>query len=448
MLGRTSKRAGPLARTATIVLGLCCLTSCAHMTTGGAQEVASDKSGRAISEAELQEDVERFTGGFLDRLAQVLEPTNLPESPELQEALFKRVLNYGASSLDIASGKVPGVNMLDMVVFVSLSRDAFERYWGPKVFGAAGQPMLEALRRSEAELWETSRKVLSTEQQAQLVAMMEDWKRDHPDQMHLTFSRLPAFSQLAGKQAERNKASGMLASVKAATRVGDRAVLLGERAVFLALRMPFLLRLQGRVGAKEMINDGVTFLGSQETLLGRTETLLARTQELVRGSSELVTHTDQLGPMLSQLDALTRQAEAATRQAQLLAQSLDTLAKRFEPLLSARTGPSGETTTGLEAVLGSSNELTERALGLLQEARVIMPSGPDDERWQGVQSQLDRTARRWMAYLALVGIVWATFLWGGYYLVRRHAGPAPRRPPRGRTPRNDRHPRPRPSSAG
>jgi hypothetical protein len=448
MLGSISKRAGRRASITTTVLWLCCLTGCAHMTTGGAQKAGRDESGRVISEAELQEDVERFTGGFLDRLAQVLEPSDLPDSPELQEALFKRVLNYGASALDIAAGKAPGVNMLDMLVFMSLSRDTFEHHWRPKVFGAAGLPLLEALRRSEAELWETSGKVLSTRQQAQLVALMEDWKREHPDQVRMAFARLPALAQLASKQTERNEASGMLASVKAATRVGDQAVLLGDRAIFLALRMPFLLRLQGRVGAREMINDGVSFLGSQETLLGRTETLLARTEELVLRSSELVTRADHLGPMLGQLDALTRQADAATREAQLLAQSLDTLATRFEPLLSPRTDASGDTTTGLEAVLGSSNELTARTLGVLQEARVLMPSGPDDERWQFMHAQLDRTARRWMAYLALVGIVWTTFLWGGYYLVRRHAEPAPRRRrPRGPTPRGDRHTGPHPSSA-
>ena len=410
--------------------------------------MSSDPGGRAISEAELQEDVERFTGGLLDRLSQVLEPSNLPASPELQEVLFKRVLMYAAGALDIASGKVPGVNMLDMLVFISLSRDVHERYWVPKVFGAGGQPLLEALRRSEAELWDTSRKVLSTQQRARLVSLMEDWKRENPDQVRLAFSRLPALSQLASKEAERNETSGMMASVKAATRVGDRAVMLGERAMFLALRMPFLLRLQGRVGAKEMINDGVTFLGAQETLLGRTEALLARTEELVLRSSELVTRTDRLGPMLAQLDALTRQADAATHEAQLLAQSLDTLVTRFEPLLSARKGPSGETTTGLEAVLGSTNQLSERTLGVLKEARVLMPSGPDDERWLFVQSELDRTARRWMAYLALVGIVWTTFLWGGYYLVRRRALPArgPRRP-RGPTSRSDGHAGPRASSA-
>jgi hypothetical protein len=412
------------------------------MTTGGAEKAGSDEHGRVISEAELQEDVERFTGGFLDRLAQVLEPSNLPDSPELQEALFKRVLNYGASALDIAAGKAPGVNMLDMLVFMSLSRDTFEHHWAPKVFGKAGQPLLEALRRSEAELWETSGKVLTPKQQAELVALMDAWKRDHPDQVRMAFARLPALSQLASKETERNEASGILAAVKSATRVGDRAVLLGERAVFLALRMPFLLRLQGRVGAREMINDGVSFLGSQEKLLGRTETLLARTEELVVRSSELVTRADHLGPMLGQLDVLTRQADAATREAQLLAESLDTLAKRFEPLLSPRTGPLGETTTGLEAVLGSSNELSERTLGVLQEARVLLPSGPDDERWLLMQSQLDRTARRWMGYLALVGIVWATFLWGGYYLVRRHADPTPRRrPPRRPTPRSQAGPR-------
>ena len=73
MLGRMSKRLGPRARRTTTVLWLCCLASCAHLTTEGAQKVSRDESGRAITEAELQEVVERFTGGLLDRRAQVLD---------------------------------------------------------------------------------------------------------------------------------------------------------------------------------------------------------------------------------------------------------------------------------------------------------------------------------------------------------------------------------------
>jgi hypothetical protein len=292
------------------------------------------------------------------------------------------------------------------------------------------------LRRSESEFWLTSSKVLSQEQKAQLLDMIQTWEQEHPDQVRVDSSRLPALSQLASQQAERNKASGMMAAVKSATRVGDQAVLLGERAMFMAQLMPFLVRLQVRVGAKELMADGATFLVGQEALLGRTEELLARTQDLVLQSSELVTRTDRLGPILGNAEELSRRVESVTREAQELTYSLDALATRFEPLLTPRVGPGGEPTTGLEAVLARSNDLSQRTLAVLKETRGLMPTGAHDQRWLLMQAQLDRTVRRWMAYLALVGAVWAVFFWGGYYLVRRHASVKPRRmPPSARAPR-------------
>jgi len=408
------------------------MAGCGHMTTGGARTAGHDVHGRRVSEAELQSDLERFTSGFFTRLGQAVDPSVMPTDPNLQQAMFKLVLGYGSSALDIATGKAPGVDLLDMVVFVSLARHSFEGYWQPKVFGALGKPVLDTLQKSELEIWQVSSKVLTPEHQSQLRALLADWQRDNPDQTRVAFTRMPQFAQLAGRAATRDTTTGMLSSVESATRVGDQAVSLGERAMFLAQHAPFLMRLQVRIGAREVMSDGVAVLSHQDELLDRSDGLLRR-------ASELLTRADRLGPMLSDLETLTQHAEVVTQEAQRLTTSLDGLAGRFEPLLAPRPGPTGAPITGIEAVLTSSNELTARTLTLLRETRGMLPSGQRDDPWQAVQTQLDRTVRRWLAYLALVGIVWATFFWAGYYLVRRRADRrAPRHPP----PRHRGHPRP------
>ncbi|MGZ3709283.1 MAG: hypothetical protein ACXWPM_11170, partial [Bdellovibrionota bacterium] len=54
---------------------------------------------------------------------------------------------------------------------------------------------------------------------------------------------------------DRAAIGGLLSSVSAAVQATDAARLLGERALFYAQRAPFLMRMQARLSAHELIED-------------------------------------------------------------------------------------------------------------------------------------------------------------------------------------------------
>ncbi|MFT3924745.1 MAG: hypothetical protein QM778_19580 [Myxococcales bacterium] len=422
--------------------------SCAHMKTGGAREVGKNKHGRSVSEAELQQELQRFAGQFFDRSAWAMEKVYAELDADKQFLLMKRWLLYDSSMLDIVSGKSPLVNLLDLLVFMELTRSKFESYWMPDVFGPPSEPVLAALKRSEAEIWGLGEELLSPAQVTRLHGLIAQWQAENPGQERVEMVRLAEFSRTAGTQAtEQHADAGLLGGVQSVTRTADEAVLLGERAMFFAQRAPFLIRIQARIGAAEVTQDGVRQLAGQAKLLDRTEELLVRTSAIIGQSADLLERTGKLEPLVRELTQLTQNATVATQEVRLLNTSLTPLADRLSPLLASRVNSQGQEVTAIESVLASSNQLSQRSYDLVKEVQNLVPEGRGDQRLGVVRAELDRGLRRLMGYLALVGAAWAVFFWGGYYLVKRQLNDRQAGTPG--SPRGH-HPPPgaRPSSAG
>lgn len=235
---------------------------------------------RGVDQSVLQQDLQRFSGVFIDRVYQAGEQINSTEGPPRTEVL-RRVLLYQASVLDIASAPYPEVNLLDMLAFVLLARQTLEDYWVPEVFGDDGQPLIAAFDHSIRELWQIADKILTAAEQEQVRSVVEAWLQDNPGQYRVEAVRLFHFSDVAASAAsERAKRTrGLLSSVKTATQSADDALLLAERAMFLAQRLPFVLRQQVRVGAQELFGDGQHEL---RAMIEKRAAVTAELNELVR----------------------------------------------------------------------------------------------------------------------------------------------------------------------
>jgi len=215
-----------------------------------------------MNHLELEQHVQRFAGEFISRVSSAGEPlAERAERAELRDLALNRILLYASSALDICSGPTAEVNMLDMAVFVRLSRSAYERHFLPR-FGDAGRPWLDVLKTSESEIWELASDMLGPQDFGELVTLTQAWLDKHPDNVNVEVVRLREFAEhvgelVAGFDKER---SGLFGRLKGVTQTADHAVLFGERALFLAQRMPFLLRLQARVGARDIIRDSTRSL--------------------------------------------------------------------------------------------------------------------------------------------------------------------------------------------
>jgi hypothetical protein len=94
-----------------------------------------------MDDIELQQDVERYASQLTERVTQALEPLERSPNTAISDSALKHNLLCASAAVDIASGPFPDVNLLDMLVFVRLSREVVEEYWVPGVYGTGGEDL-------------------------------------------------------------------------------------------------------------------------------------------------------------------------------------------------------------------------------------------------------------------------------------------------------------------
>jgi hypothetical protein len=380
-----------LASLAAAAAGLMLASACATVPPPGARqaEVKARAQGAAVTQAELQQDLERFSGQFADRLNDAMGPLLRSPNAEVRETALRQQLAYFASALDIATESQPELGLLDMIVFVTLAHERVRDYWVPDVWGDAGQATEQAFARSNDQIWQIASKILNAQKRETLVGLIDAWRARNPNQRSVEAVRFSDFAMFGGEGAgDRDKASGLLATVQSAAEAADAAVLLGERAIFMTHRLPFVLRLQARVGTGEIIGD---------------------TARDFSGVSGTLDRLAELRPMVQDMSAMAKQSTAAAEETRRLIESLRPLLKE-----NGLNDPSG--TTGLPRQLEQANALADKSLKLTTELSSLTSQGDRD-----VSRQLDRWMRRSLLYLLLVGAILITLFWLGYYIARRFA---------------------------
>jgi hypothetical protein len=208
-------------------------------------------------ELELQQELQRFAAQFAERIVQATEALQLSRHRRVRNEALKKNLVYISSALEIACGPSPSIGLLDMVVLIRLSRTALEKHWIPTLYRSEGAELAEVFARSDDELTALVGRTLKDTHRAQLDSVIDSWLADNPTQVRVEGIRLGDFASVAGDAAAERarRASGLLSSVKSATQTANQALLIAERGFFLVHRLPFLWRLQARVGAREILED-------------------------------------------------------------------------------------------------------------------------------------------------------------------------------------------------
>src|SRR4051812_25664289 len=107
-----------------------------------------------------------------------------------------------------------------MVTFIELSRDTYERYWRPQIFGQDGAELSQAFKDSKDQIWWIASKVLKPKQRQTLQNIISEWRNKHPDQVDVETVRLSAFSSEAGAKAAglSEDVGGLFTSVQQSTQ--------------------------------------------------------------------------------------------------------------------------------------------------------------------------------------------------------------------------------------
>jgi hypothetical protein len=229
-------------------------------------------------ELELQQELQRFASQFAARIIQATEGLQRSVHQKIRNEALKKNLVYISSAMEIASGPSPSIGLLDMVVLIRLSRSTLEKHWIPTLYRSDGAELAEIFARSDEELAALVHRTLKDTQRAQLDSVIDSWLADNPTQVRVEGIRLGDFSSVAGDAAAERarRASGLLSSVKTAAQTANQALLLAERGFFLVHRLPFLWRLQARVGAREILDDVIARLAGGPDALPAEDPLPAR----------------------------------------------------------------------------------------------------------------------------------------------------------------------------
>lgn len=291
-------------------------------------------------------------------------------------------LLYATSAIDIATGATPEVNLLDMMTFLTLSKEAIREHWIPIVFKQHAEKLLRVFEKSEKEIWEIAAKVSSEKERNYFRDVIHEWKKENPGQYRVESIRLTGLSRTAGNIEDKRskKISGILVAIKGASASADQAVLLANRAMFLAQRMPFLIRMHTRIGAKDIIQD---------------------TFGWVHEADELMQEMQEFDPMISNLAILTERTELTLKQ-------LENVLKVYRANFPSDPNSTiGQKLSSIERILNKADPITKRLLEV------------NSERAENIIN----TFREQIERLILITFFSMLFLilawWGGYYWTKR-----------------------------
>lgn len=362
--------------------------SCGSMSKDSEELFQQKQEEEGFSRAQLQEDIQRFSGVFIDRIGQALFVV-AEKKPEAQDAMLRQQLSYSSAAVEIASGQVPEANLLDMLTFIHLAKDRVEKYWIPNVLAPAGEDLLKAFQESEREIKKVANRLLNQEQWKKFYGILAQWMKENPDLVLVERVRLTEVSVVSGEQAlaRSQEVEGILANIKKAVSTADEGVLLANRALYLSHRFPFLLRLQGRLAAKQILSDSM--------------------KSFSNANQELAQMQEEASPLLTELTGLAKQGAATANEVKAL---LKTYREAF-PQKKQQQEEGGEIDLNkIESITESLRKLTENLGGASEAARKTIKASSEE-----MHDLIWTVSFALLTLFAGTGVVW----WGGYYLAKR-----------------------------
>lgn len=261
-----------------------------------------EMSKYAITEEELQSEVMSFA----DRLASMISQTAVVFekqllSPEVRVRAREMKVFTVAAAFEAAAGPNPAVALLDTVVMVTLNRTVWEEYWRPKVFGEPAEGVIETWKKLEADIWSIAARVLTQDEQQELRRLIQEWRRNHPDQVAVNFIRFTDFGASRRKSPLTSaQRPGGLLGIQEATAAVDKMRLLTERAMFHISRMQLIASLQFELALADLFAQPETIraLDTSAKLPDDLERLSVALKQLPVRAEEM------LYPAIAEIDRL------------------------------------------------------------------------------------------------------------------------------------------------
>jgi hypothetical protein len=194
------------------------------------------------------------------RLEHAFQDLEEAADARVRHAAMARRLSYVTTTLDIAVGPNPELNLFDMAAFLEISRNALATHWIPNVFGAGGDPVVAVFDVSIAEMSRILDTVVSIQEKRDLSSFVSHWIDKHPDHFAAENFRFSTFSESVRSEAsdpDTPRITRLVQNADRALATADTMRLLAERIFHYAQKAPFLTRLQARVALDELLKDSL-----------------------------------------------------------------------------------------------------------------------------------------------------------------------------------------------
>lgn len=347
------------------IVVLTVLSSCTWMTTQRKEQSSAqikkihkeDKEGpQDITQGQLREEVQRFAYRFASHAN---EPMGIiaksATSSNIRQQAHQMKFTNTWTVVDIAIGPNPEVNLIDMLMFVTLSRMIVEDYWAPKVFGEQGMDLAKALRGLEEDIWTIGARVLDQEQQEELRTLIRKWREQNPDKQSVAGIRFGNIAPQLGDSslADVQKPGGLLGQVQQATEAVDEVRLLSERLIFFMKALLPLTRFQAEAtvsgilaepAIEQTFSDLNRLTRSTERYAAVLERLPADRDETLTKVSRLIAmerknFLEEIVPHEDRLQGVLTNLRETLVEANKLVASVESLAVRYVPTQDQSRNP-------------------------------------------------------------------------------------------------------------
>ena len=295
------------------------------VTPGGTAKLAADP-------VEVQQRLMRFSDEYLASMVHGLDKLRRGTNSLDPAELLKWKIMLGTETVSIASGPNAFANLLDMTIFVTVTRRGLEEYWQPEVFGESARPILNTTRNAETNIWQITGQVLTPEQQAELRKAIDVWFGQNPLPENVMAARAVGFAtEVADSNpAEKSNPGSVfsllmldpLAGMDPAVREIAQTRLMAERALYVSQKMPMVLRWQTELLAVNAIR-------------------LPAVQQLVTNSTQLTASVDRFATLAEKLPG-----QVSTERVEIL-KALQSQEKDIASLMTSGTQMSASLNTTL-----------------------------------------------------------------------------------------------------
>jgi hypothetical protein len=284
---------------------------------------------------ELQDKLMRFADGFSGAMINGIAAFGTSTNPLPAQQILHLQITYLSDTLAIATGPNPVSDLLDMTVLVTLSRMTLEKHWLPLRHDEQTLALLTLCKQSESEIWQMAATLLTSQQQSELRAAIDNWYEQNSGESRTFYMRaLGLASQVQKSSKTQTSGSGNvfsllgldpLSGLDPVTREIAESRMAVERAMYSIQRMPQLISLQSQL------------LTMQLLALPTVQQVVSNSTEISSSAARLSDLAENLPSRLeadqAQLKGLLDQSHQTLDAGRQMSDSLNTTLKTFDALM-------------------------------------------------------------------------------------------------------------------